>query len=176
MKKILPVLAVAAACGVAQAQLALSVSYEVFYPQQQRVRDLFGATWQGIGISPSSVQIGEGLRADADFRFLTKEKGNNRVTLFTPSVGITQTFQQYANDGMLPYVSVRVGGTYADYRFTSGSSTFDRSRTVFNTNAEAGVVFNRRLRMAVRYDWSGKVDGLEFRGFSFSAAYQLLSF
>lgn len=150
----------------------VSIGYEVFYPQDRDLRSAFGSVWQGISISPRTIGIRQGLQTDFDFTVLTKSRNGNDIFLITPSVGISKTFNDNRGSTSVPFVAVRIGFTYADFDFGGN----DRSRTVFNTNFEAGFVFNGTLRLSARYDFTGSTDGVNFNGASLSASYRLFSF
>ncbi len=150
----------------------ISLGYEVFYPKDSALRNAFGSVWQGFSISPRTIGIREGLQTDFDITVLSKGRNGNDILLITPSVGISKTFNTGRGSSSVPFVAVRVGFTYADYDFGGN----DRKRTVYNTNFEAGYVFNGTLRISARYDLTGSTDGVNFNGASFSASYRLFSF
>lgn len=164
--------------GVAEAkdQYALSVAWGVFYPSNATIRDAFGSAWHGFGFSPTSVRLRDGQSIDLDFDVLSRERGSNKMLLWTMSLGYNKTFSESADAGVVPYVAARAGLTYADYNFVSGSLTYDRTRVIGNTNFEAGVLINRTFRLSFRYDLYQKTDGLDLSGYSFRATYQLFTF
>lgn len=164
--------------GVTEAKdrYAFSAAWGVFYPGSGKIRDAFGSAWHGFGFSPTSVSIRHGYSLDLDFDVLSRERGSNRMNLWTASFGLSQTYSESADDGLVPFIAARAGFTYADYNFVSGSITYDRSRVIGNANFEVGVLIQRTLRISARYDLYQKTDGLSLSGYSFRATYQLFTF
>lgn len=160
----------------AHADLGLSLSYGFFRPQNSSVRGALGGQWTSIGFSPSTVSSGRGFNLGSDLNVLSREKGNNKVLLITGSFGPVQFYASPDNPDILPYAALRGSVTYADYRLTFGSTTFDRSRVLVGWNAEAGVIFNRTLTLSARYDAFQRVDGIQFDGFSINLMYQAFRF
>jgi hypothetical protein len=76
----------------------------------------------------------------------------------------------------VPFVSVAAGPSYYDYSLTRGAERFATKRVGWNANARAGVTFNQRLQVQVRYDLYSVTDGFRFDGLTLSLSYQALRF
>lgn len=120
---------------------------------------------------------------DTDLNYLRRSRGSNDITLITGSIGLMQTYNNHKyGASTVPFVAARVGITYADYNFVVGgetsitSGTYNSTKTLLNSNLEAGVLFNNTFRLSVRWDMINGADGLNFSGYSFRATYQLVSF
>lgn len=159
-----------ASWGTAQTSFGLRVGAGQYYPSSRLVREAFGDTWSRFSFSPGGVRLGRGLSTDFDVEALNRESFGNRVTLFSPTYGLSYSFND--NPDAVPFVAARVGPTFADYRIAGVS----RRPVLWNTNIEAGIVLNERLRLFARYDLYTKRDGVDFSGFSINAEWLLVRF
>lgn len=167
-------LAVALSVGVAvvsaQSSFGLRVGGGIYYPSNSSVRQLFGDQWSRFGFSPGSVRVSRGSRLDFDTEVISREARGNRLFLFAPTVGFTQSFDSQGD--FVPYIAVRTGPAYADYRI--GATT--RREWRVNTNVELGATAGRSFRFYGRYDLFSKRNGLDFSGFSINAEWLFVSF
>lgn len=150
--------------------LDLGVSAGIYMPSSKPIRDAFGNSVLNFGIGPvNGNRPGEGSLSP-ELSFLAAERNGNRLFLGTFTYGYELHFGVDDNAGALPYARVFGGATYFDYNIGGTSSR----RLGWTTGAEVGVVLQKRLRVAARYNTYSRQQGLNFDGVTLVATLSLL--
>lgn len=153
-----------------------NVSAGVYFPQSKTLKDAFGSEWINFGISPSRKPDRYGWLVSPDINVIYNDDNGNRILLIPLSVGLANRTKVKGSD-WTPYVAMRAGVAYADYRidFTPSSRLKD-NEWVANANAEVGAIYKDSLRIRARYDWYGKSNGLLFDGLSLTVSWTAIRF
>jgi hypothetical protein len=151
----------------------VGVRVGVYFPTSEAVRNGLGDTWLSYGFNFGSVQTRDGQMMGGDTFFVSREARGNRLFMGTLSYGVTVPLGEYNRfSSFRPYVAVRGGITYADFRI----GTTNGSNFTFNANAEVGVTLSDNFQIALRYDMNSRTRGFDLSGASITARYNLLSF
>jgi hypothetical protein len=152
-------------------QNSVSLNLGKYYPISKEVRTILGNSWLVYGFTPETKPIKNGLDSDLDFRLILAKNGINRVTLFTPSAGISW-WRQSDNSNTKGFLTTRMGLMFVDYNLTGTS----HQNIGFAANCEAGLIFGNRLRIGARYDLFTEQETFNFSGASIFAEYSLFKF
>lgn len=179
MKRLLwlPLLAlplVAAAEDGQKPNRGLGLNAGVFSPSSSEMRALFGNTWLNVGIQPLNFSKPRDWRIFGGISFLTANRDGNRVLAIPATVGVLKEFNRDADT--VPYVAVAAGPAYYDYALTRGFERFATKRVGWNANLRAGVTFNQRLQVQLRYDFYSSTDDFQFDGLTLNASYLVFRF
>ncbi len=148
----------------------------VYMPVDGELRDLLGDRWFSIGIAAVRKSAGKRATLTVDWNIVSREDGDNRVLILSPSIGYIYAFTGPEND-VQPYVAARLGLAYFDYRLARFEDQVVSGRRFgVNGNLEFGVMIGERLRLAARYDVYSRMDGFRFDGLSFELTYGLVKF
>lgn len=114
-----------------------------------------------LGISPVRIAAPGDWKISTDLEFTFANENGNRATLVPFTLGVTKRFGE--NRESSPYIAFRGGLAYVDYAVTDKFMVRHSRRGVLPTaNAEVGIVFHERVKLAARYDWFPSTDGLKF--------------
>lgn len=140
------------------------------------MRDYFGSGKLTFGITPVTTRSPRDWAIDTDLDLQIANQNGNRLLMIPVTVGIGKTFGD-KNNGSRPYMALRAGAAYLDYAITNKSAVrLNERRIVPTANAEIGVIFSERLKLAARYDYFGRTNGLTFDGFQVNLSYGFFKF
>lgn len=163
----------AAACAQSSSSgIPIGVTGSLYLPSSQTIRNAFSDGIVGFGVSPGGAgHAKEGI--GAYFGFISAHERGNSLLIVPVTVGYERRLARRGAEAV-PYARVSAGAAYYDYSIRTGGDLLDAKRLGSTGNLQLGVIFHRRLRLAVEYDVFSATDGLSFNGFQFSATYTLL--
>ena len=145
----------------------IGVGVGVFFPTSAKVRDRFGDSWYGFGLSfggsgcPSCPTLG------TDFAFVSRDSGNNYVYLLP--VGVSYIYPLPATANVVPYV-----GVGADLVFSDILSIPDNVHAGIRMGTELGLItgiaFFQNWQLQARYNFLSPIAGFDFSGLSLSTS------
>lgn len=140
------------------------------------MRDYFGKGRITFGITPVKVAGPSGWKVDTDLDVQVARDNGNRLLMIPFTVGIGRPFGD-AKNGTRPYAAVRAGVAYVDYGITDKFNVRQEEKKVVPTaNVEVGLIFSERMKLAARYDYFGRTNGLRFDGFQINLSVGLFKF
>lgn len=173
MRKVLfPVVALATSLSFAN-DPNVGFKIGVFLPTNSAVKTALGDSWLSYGINFGTIQDASGRSMGADTSFLSREANGNRIFMGTLSYGVLMPLggMKYGSAAQ-PYLAVRAGATYADYRI----GAISENGILFNGNVEVGINVGSNMNLSARYDLVGKTNGFDFSGATLQLKWQILSF
>jgi hypothetical protein len=183
--RLLPVsvLACLAVPAFAQSDTWFGPEVGVFFPTSGKLRDALGNTWISLGAGSTRFVQGDGRKFAWDWETMSQSKSGSKVFMGSVSYGLVSPFTapkpysiSQGGTAFQPYYALRAGGSYIDYAVNINGGRTSGKRLGLNANAELGVMFGDRLKVAARYDFFPSHDGLNFSGLSLTARYGLLRF
>ena len=145
----------------------------IYYPTNARVRNSFGNSWLGYGVSVGTLSCFEPQEAVGfDVNLLSRSSGGNYVYLLPVGINYIYLLHDCCCSTVHPFV-----GASGDIVFSDVQSRTDGVPAALRTSAGlglfAGIAFNQRWLLLARYNVFSPIAGLDFSGFSLSVSVAL---
>jgi hypothetical protein len=170
-------LALATACLAVTASAksdwySLGLTGGIVLPSSSELRDVFGSSWIGFGLSPTGKDMANRWSLSTDIELTYADKNGNRLLLIPVSAGVGRQFDSKDSD-WTPYVAARVGAAYMDYAITRPSNLvrYKEETIGFDANAEIGMIYKKNLRFSVRYDVYSESNDFNFDGLTLGVSW-----
>lgn len=140
----------------------------------RELKDIFG-TRVSYGFTPYRANVQGNSAIGTDVNVDYANENGSRMLLIPVTVGIGSSFGDKGGS-FVPYFAVRGGAAYMDYRLARNGTSISERKVVPTANGEVGLILERNLRLAARYDWYGRTQGFNFDSFTISATYRIARF
>ncbi len=152
-------------CGQASAQVG--PEYGVWRPTDARVKQLFGDTWQNLGLGLGPVRVPEKKASwTPDFQIIGARLGQNRLTLVPVGYSWRRAISGSGNRG---YFGITPEIVIAR---TEGPNLPTGWRTVGGLSVLVGQGLGEKFYIEGGYNAVGRVRNLNFSGWNLAAGFR----
>lgn len=147
---------------------ALVISAGIFFPASARVRDRFGNSWFGFGLS-----IGNGENCPSrpmvtsDIGFTSRASGSNYVYLLPVGLSYLAPLSSGTQGSVAPFAGVGADLVFSDIR-SIPDQVSSNIRVGGELSLIAGIALFRNWQLEARYNFVSPIAGFDFSGLSVS--------
>jgi len=170
----LATLALGTVASFAHAQQNTQLNYGVtvgeYLPSSKAIRDAFGSSVLSYGIGAVGTARPSTGSITPDFNIVNANSNGNKLFIGTYTMGYEYNLASNGS-AFLPYGRGFAGLSYFDFGIDVPGRRESLKRLGYTYGAEVGVVVNKRIRLAARYNVYSKENMFDFNGLTFSLTY-----
>src|SRR5579862_7123456 len=160
----LGMMAIAAATAIAGAQSSstgtyLGVDVGAYFPINSTIRNVFGSTIPGVGISFANNNQPDKLTTSFNFGVIGANKNGNRFVAIPVTLGLGR---EYGGTGtsVRPFWRAGAGAAYLDYSIDANNSgnPIASHKIALTAVGEVGIMLSERVRLSASYNYFSKQD------------------